>query len=125
MVRAALDPRGTGTFALPLGFRPAGARGLLALFGFVETWVRDLAAASADAHEQILNVDARDYLVRVTSEHGLSAARLSRTLVVVEEAREQAMANVNPQLIVAGLVSGLRTHFLATTGAGGPTGGMS
>jgi DNA polymerase-3 subunit delta' len=48
---------GHSPFATALGFRSAGARGLLELFSFVEEWLRDIAAVSAGSPDAVLNRD--------------------------------------------------------------------
>lgn len=119
LVRAALDPGAGSTFSSALSFKASGARALVDLLVSVEGWVRDLAAAAAGAPEQLLNTDARDYLRRIAVEREVVAPDVAGALDVVERAREQALANVNPQLIVTGLVAGLRRHLVPRPVASG------
>lgn len=108
LVDAALaEDRATG-FAAALSRPPAGARELIPLFAFVEEWLRDLAAVAVGAGEGVLSPDAREHLAKVAEEAELQPVDLAGALTVLEEAREAARGNVNPQLIVSGVVRELR-----------------
>ena len=108
LVQAALaDDRGTG-FATALSFSPSGARRLVELFAFVEEWLRDLAAVAAGAGDEVISRDAADHLASLVEAKGLAAADISLTLPAVERARQLARGNVNPQLVVSGLIQTLR-----------------
>lgn len=111
ILRAALIPDPGSGFATALQYRVAGARGYVDHLALLEGWIRDLAAAASDAPERIVNVDARDWLVRQARDRGLHPAQVARSMEVVEEARWQARGNVNPQLFVTGLVAGLRARL--------------
>ncbi len=114
---AATAPGPSAGYALALGFPPAGARSLTELFAFVEEWLRDLAAVAAGA--EALNADARDTLERRIGEAGLAPFDLARAFGSVQRARELALANVNPQLVVSGLVRELQRslHPSSVSGA--------
>lgn len=114
LVRAGTGAAGGG-FATALEYRPAGARGMLELFAFVEEWLRDLVAVAAGAPDQVLHRDSLREIERLARDRDPTEA--ARALDAVEEAREQARGNVNPQLIVTGLVSRLRRRLSARTGA--------
>lgn len=108
IVEAALTPgRGQG-YLTALTFPPAGARALVELFGHVEEWIRDVAALSAGARDRILNTDAIGRLEMLMRQSPVEAARVAAALPTLEEARERARGNVNPQLVVSGLVRRLR-----------------
>lgn len=111
LLRAGLEPRAGAGFQTALAHKPSGARGLLDLFGFLEGWIRDVAAVASRAPEHVVNTDALDHLERDVRRRKVEAPSAAGALAVVEEARDQARGNVNPQLIVAGVVSGLRRHF--------------
>jgi len=117
IVTAALGTGAAAGYGLALGFPPAGARGLVDLFGFVEEWVRDLAAVAAGAPSSVLNHDAVAELERRVSAAGIRPFSAAYAFTAVERARELAWANVNPQLVVGGLVRDLRTAL--RTGAQG------
>lgn len=108
LVRASLEGGPGGGFAKALDFPPAKARGLLDLFLFVEEWLRDLAAAATGAGDALVNADARDYLERTVRREEVSPLAVAEAIEAVEEARFLASGNVNPQLIIAGLLRELR-----------------
>jgi DNA polymerase-3 subunit delta' len=95
-------------FAVALGFPPAGARSLLELFSFVEEWLRDLAAVASGADERVFNHDAGARLRKHVETERISAVALTDAFASVERARELARGNVNPQLVVSGLVRDIR-----------------
>ncbi|HET9949322.1 MAG TPA: hypothetical protein VFQ22_10410 [Longimicrobiales bacterium] len=95
-------------YALALGYPVAQARTLVDLLAFVEEWLRDLAAVAASAPDAVLHQDARAKLEACVRDTGLAAFDLSATFVPVERARELSYGNVNPQLVVSGLVRELR-----------------
>ncbi len=94
-------------WAAALGFPPAGARSLLELFAFVEEWLRDLGAVAVGADALVLNVDALQRLRGLVASAGIEAVNVPAAFSTVQTARELARGNVNPQLIVSGLVRGL------------------
>jgi len=121
IVAAATAPEAAEAYALALAFPPAGARGLVDLFAFVEEWLRDLSATAAGAHERVLNEDARDTLATVVARSRLGPLDVARAFAFVERARELAYGNVNPQLVVFGLVQDLRAELARPTPAGAVT----
>ncbi len=111
LLRRAMNPRGGAAYAAALDFRPSGARGLLDLFAWLDTWIRDLAAVLTGADEAVVNLDAAGWLREQADRAGIHAFATTRALEVVESARMEARGNVNPQLIVAGLVRDLGRQF--------------
>lgn len=108
LVQAALaDDLGSG-FSAALSYSPAGARSLVELFAFVEEWLRDLAAVAAGAEDEVISQDAVEHLRKLVEKNHLEAADVSLTLPLVEDARQLARGNVNPQLLVSNLVRRLR-----------------
>jgi DNA polymerase-3 subunit delta' len=118
LVAAALGTGASDAYGLALGFPPAGARGLVDLFDFVEEWLRDLAAVAAGAPDAVLNHDALSELERRVSEAEVAPFAAARAFESVERARQLAWANVNPQLVVSGLVHDLRAALSAGRGKG-------
>lgn len=111
IVEAALaDGRGAG-WSAALGYPPAGARKLVELFAFVEEWLRDVAAVAAGCEERVRSKDVLPHLRKLVRGAGVEGAAAAAALPAVEEARELARGNVNPQLIVSGLVRRLRNHL--------------
>lgn len=119
LLRAALEGERGGMFEKALSFPVSGARALGDLFSFVEEWLRDLAAAATGREEAILNRDAREFLVRIAGEKEIDPARTGASLEAVERARRQARGNVNPQLIVHGLLVELREMLGTAAGSRG------
>jgi DNA polymerase III subunit delta' len=95
-------------YALALGYAPAGARGLVELFAYVEEWLRDLAAVAAGERKTVLNADALDAIAGRAADADVAPFDVARAFASVERARELAYGNVNPQLVVNGLVQDLR-----------------
>jgi DNA polymerase III subunit delta' len=112
IVNAALSTREGDAWQEALAFKASGARGLMELLAFVELWLRDLGAAASGVDEAILNRDVSDWLVRKARERGLHPTGPSRAMAAVEKAREEAAGNVNPQLLLAGLMLGIRSALL-------------
>jgi DNA polymerase-3 subunit delta' len=120
LVCAALGSGLSDGYGLALAFPPAGARGLVDLFDFVEEWVRDLAAVAAGAGAAVLNHDALAELEHRVGDADIQPYAAARAFSSVERARELAWANVNPQLVVSGLVRDLRSDLQPhLAGAGG------
>jgi len=115
LVEVALRDRGSGRFSAALSFPPAGARGMLDLFSFVEETLRDLAAVATGAEAEVLGKDLLSRLRGIATRSGVEAGLLSSTLPVLEDAREMARGNVNPQLIVSDLVG--RLHRMLRPGS--------
>ena len=108
LLRAALSPSAAEGFGTAMGFPPARARGLLGLFSSLQEALRDLAAVAAGAHQAVVNTDTVDFLKKAVKENDIQPLAAARALDLVEEAREMAAGNVNPQLIVAGLMTDMR-----------------
>lgn len=121
LLQVALSPRREEAFAFALSFPPSGARHLAELLDFLGLASRDLAALAAGAAEDVSNPDAAELFGRATSGGGVHAANAVRTLAAVERARVLARGNVNPQLLVTGLIEELR-HILL--GEPGPEGAL-
>lgn len=114
ILRASLSPRSEPGLALADEYSASGARGLLELFTHLEQWLRDLAVAASGEVDRVLNEDGRDYLRRMAEERKIHPVAVARAFEAVEEARLLASGNVNPQLIVAGLVRDLRRVLLSS-----------
>jgi len=115
LLSAALSSGAGAGYKHALGYGPARARTLLPLLEFVEMALRDLATVASDSSEATLSSDASDFLKRQVEQHGLHPANAAGALEHVEEAKEMAAGNVNPQLIVSGLIIDLRRALLGAT----------
>jgi len=118
LLEAALVGSPAAGFAAALEQSSAGARRLVELFTFGEEWLRDLAAVASGAEERVLSQDSVDRLRAMAARLSASPADLARAFPAFEEARELARGNVNPQLIVSGLVRRLRESLLTPAPAG-------
>ena len=108
MVTAATGGSVSAGYAVAMSFPPSGARKLIDLFTFVEEWLRDLAAVAAGADDMVIHEDAREGLKKHVQKHALEAVDLTSAFASVERARELARGNVNPQLVVSGLIREMR-----------------
>jgi DNA polymerase-3 subunit delta' len=99
LVKALLDGRPAAQFAAAHRFRSFGARGAFGrTLGEVRSLLRDLLAASAGA-----TASDPEAVTALAGGSTPDLSRLVRLLDAVDEARELADRNVNPQLIVANL----------------------
>lgn len=108
IVAAAVAPTGGQGYRVALSYPPSRARALLDLLAFVEEWVRDLGAVAAGSPDRLFNTDARKRLERWVSEKELRAVDVPVAFAAIERSRELAKGNVNPQLVIAGLIRDLR-----------------
>lgn len=74
-------------------------------------WLRDLLAVSSGGLEDVRNRDGADMLQRAVAEHGVYPRGVWLALNRLEQARALAAGNVNPQLITADLVRGIRADL--------------
>ncbi len=114
IIVAATAQRASEAHVLALGFPPAGGRGLVEIFGFAEEWLRDLAAVAAGARSAVMNQDKLAELDRIVVQGGLTSFQIASAFGRVERARELTLANVNPQLVIGGLVRDLRRALART-----------
>ena len=119
LLAAALHPDPSAGLARALEYPPAGARALLDDFAFLETWLRDLGGVTSGAGDRLVNQDAREYLEALARDARVHPAAAAAAQAAVEEAREQARGNVNPQLVVAGLLARLRRELRETAPSAG------
>jgi DNA polymerase-3 subunit delta' len=112
IVQAATSADAAEGYRLAMDFPPSRARSLIDLFTFVEEWLRDLAAAAAGADDVVINHDALASLKKHVDAASIAAVRVPEGFPAVERARELARGNVNPQLVVSGLVRDLRRALL-------------
>lgn len=104
LVEAALSEGSAAGYTVAASYPPVQARKFVDLFAFVEAWLRDLTAVASGAGEHVLNRDASASLEQMVKRRGIAAADLTLALSAVEDARELARANVNPQLVMSGLI---------------------
>jgi DNA polymerase III subunit delta' len=115
LVEAALADGRAPAFALALSHSSSRARSLVELFTFVEDWLRDLAAVTSAAEEKVISRDVLPHLRQLAAAKHLDPSAVAAALPALEEARELARANVNPQLVVSGLLRRLRRALRPAT----------
>lgn len=108
VVRAGFTGKPSDGYALALQTGSSKSRLLLPLLDFVDIWLRDLAAVAADAPDRVVNTDATEALQAVVKALSIHPASVTAAIPCVERARREARGNVNPQLIMAGLVAELQ-----------------
>ena len=92
---------------------PAGARGeFTAGLEALALWLRDLMAVSAGAREHVAYTDDPALLDGLVQRARLAPERVASAILRVQEAQEMAAGNVNPQLILADLLRGLRRDLV-------------
>ena len=118
ILEAALSSDGSA-FRRGLDQAPWGARGLADLFASLEEWLRDLSAVAASVPGAVSNPGRAQTLQKMISRDKLDPLAPINALDSVEEARIAARRNVNPQLLVSGLIEELRATLrpAATTPA--------
>ncbi len=108
LVDAALSEGSAAGYSAALSYSPAGARKLMPLLAFVEEWLRDFGAVAAGAGDTVFNHDARSRLEEIVSRTGIAANDLTLAISAVEDARQLARGNVNPQLVISGLIRSIQ-----------------
>jgi DNA polymerase-3 subunit delta' len=105
-------PTATQRLAAAHAVPPAGARGsFLDGLEFLALWLRDLAVVAAEPDAPIVNDDARDFLLGIARKFPRVSTAVPDALHLVDEAVTLASGNVNPQLILAWLLRGIRRAF--------------
>ncbi len=122
LIRALLDGRYPARFAAAHRYRSTGARGNFGrVLGEARNLLRDLLAHSAGAGSAASDPDAVAALV---GDPPPEPALLVRALEAIDDARELAERNINPQLIVLNLLRrGSVSHRRSTVRSGGGGGG--
>lgn len=116
LLAAALADGEAQRFAAANGVAPSGARGEFS--GTLEAlalWLRDLMAVAADASDSVAYASPADeaLLRKLAARPGVRPEGVARAILRVQEAQKMAAGNVNPQLILADLLGGIR-RALAT-----------
>ena len=104
------DPGAVYRKSLELGATPS--RGLMPLFELLEDALRDLSASATRTSEALINTDREELLERIRRGRDIHPVTVTRAFRHLEEAKELVAGNVNPQLIVAGLLTGIREELI-------------
>lgn len=97
---------------------PAGARGeFSAGLEALALWLRDLMAVSAGVPGEAAFAGDAELLRRVAARPGVHPRGVAAAILKVQEARELAAGNVNPQLILATMLRDVRRELGASAAA--------
>jgi len=112
LLEAVLSESQAPRLAAALAASPAGGRGtLVPVLDSLSEWLRDLSALAAGAGDRVLNRDALDFLERCVATAAIDPLRAASSVLRVEQARDAAEGNVNPQLILADLLRALQSDL--------------
>ena len=111
LLQAALADGEAPRLAAANAVAPSGARGeFTATLEALALWLRDLMAVAAGAPDTVAYASNGDeaLLRKLASRPGVRPEGVARAILHVQEAQEMAGGNVNPQLILANLLRGIR-----------------
>ena len=112
LLTAASDTDAGAVYRKSLELGGTRSRGLMPLFELLEDALRDLSATAARASEGLINSDREELLERIRERRDIHPVTVTRAFRHLEEAKELVAGNVNPQLIVAGLLTGIREELI-------------
>ena len=115
LLSAALAREPAGWAGAALSFKPVGARGLRDLFDFLEESLEELARVASGLPLQGAPEAEFRFFREVVERWKIQPPYLPPALEHVERARTLAEGNVNPQLVVFGLLHELREELVRTT----------
>ena len=94
-----------------VGFKPVGARGLRDLFNFLEECLGELARVASGLPLDAGTLEEVKFFEDAVARWKLHPASVPRAIRRVDEARGLAAGNVNPQLVIFGLLHDLRKEL--------------
>ena len=112
LLTAASDTDAGAVYRKSLDLGATRSRGLMPLFELLEDALRDLSATAARSSEGLINTDREELLERIRRERDIHPVTVTRAFRHLEEAKVLVAGNVNPQLVVAGLLTGIREELL-------------
>jgi DNA polymerase-3 subunit delta' len=112
LLSAALAPTLGPAFQVAGSFQPVGARGLFELLDFLEEWLRDLAVATCQPREGRGGQWDAEVFEEVLARWSIHPSSVTRAIQATDAAREMAAGNVNPQLLIFGLLRDLREELV-------------
>jgi DNA polymerase-3 subunit delta' len=116
LLAAALSSKPGPRIRASLEFKSVGARGLGDLFDFLEECLGDLARAASGLPVEGCTDEEAAFFAEAASRNRIHPATLPRAVARVHQARVMAAGNVNPQLIIFGLLHDLQAE-LDTSGS--------
>ena len=111
LLSAALATAPDQAIGAALGFKPVGARGLRDLLDFLEECLGELARAACDLPIESATPEESVFFRDAVARWGLHPASVPPAMLRVDEARALAAGNVNPQLVIFGLLHDLRLEL--------------
>ncbi len=111
LLSAALATGPEAAIEAAMGFKPVGARGLRVLFNFLEECLSDLARAAARLSPESGEGGKDAFFQQAVERWGIHPATVPAAMEKVDEARTLAAGNVNPQLLIFGLLHDLRREL--------------
>lgn len=111
LLTAALADGEAARFAAANAVAPSGARGeFTGTLQALALWLRDLMAVAAGAPDSVAYATSGDeaLLRKLAARPGVQPEGVARAILRVQQAQEMAAGNVNPQLILADLLGGIR-----------------
>ncbi len=111
LLGAALATGPDAAIQAAMAFKPVGARGLRDLFNFLEEALGDLARTATGTPPEAGYQGENGFLREIVERWGIRPAWVPSAMEKVDEARVMAAGNVNPQLLVFGLLHDLRKEL--------------
>ena len=112
LLTAASDADAGAVYRKALELGTTRSRGLMPVFELLEDALRDLSVTGAVASGGLITSDRKDFLKRIREGWDVHPVTVARAFRHLEEAKELVAGNVNPQLIVAGLLTGIREELI-------------
>ena len=120
LLSAALAPTPGPIFQEAASFKSVGARGLFELLDFLEEWIRDLALAASRPPMEGEREPQRGVFHDFLARWKFHPATVAGVVKKVDAAREMAAGNVNPQLVIFGLLHDIREELVGRVPTTGP-----
>lgn len=109
LLLAATSQNAADRLAAANAIAPSGARGeFSAGLDALSQWLRDLMAVAAGAPEHVVYTADPALLSSIVRKAGVHPEGVASAILRVQEAHDMAQGNVNPQLILADLLRGMR-----------------
>jgi len=115
LLSAALHSGPERAIETAMSFKPVGARGLRDLFNFLEECLGELVRAATGLPPEAGSSEEDQFYQAVVERWGIRASSVPAALSRVDEARALAAGNVNPQLLIFGLLHDLRKELTGQT----------
>ena len=112
LLTAASDTDAGAVYRKSLELAATRSRGLMPLFELLEDALRDLSATAARTSQGLINTDREELLERIRRGRDIHPLTVTRVFRHLEEAKELVAGNVNSQLIMVGLLTGIRKELL-------------